>query len=140
MKLSRSRSIITVVMRVPLGELDSGLSWSGGCARHATWIAGVRFVSAADSDAQRSIEVMTVSQRSPAVERARNEAHPGDPRRMMSAPITPRETTVKFAQWNPHNDGDDGPTEADLDSFVNAYWGTDDSDEDSCYSYHSDFH
>ena len=92
------------------------------------------------NDSQRSIEVMTVSQRSPEVERARNEAHPGDPRRMMSTQAPPRETTVKFAQWNPHNEADDGPTEADLNSFVDAYWGTDDSDEDSCYSYHSDFH
>ena len=95
---------------------------------------------AANSDAQCSIEVMTVSQRSPAVERARNEAHPSDPRRMMSTPTTPREATVKFAQWNPHNDIDDGPTKADLNSFMDAYWGTDDSYEDSCYSYHSDFH
>ena len=80
---------------------------------------------ATDSDAQCSIEVMTVSQRSPTVERARSEAHPG---------------AVKFVQWNPHNDVDNGPTEADLNDFVDAYWGTDDSDEDSCYSYHSDFH
>ena len=58
--------------------------------------------------------------------RAKSEAHPGDPRRMMGE--TNNQTAmVKFAQWNTvHNN----VSEEDLDKFVDAYWQSSDDDED----------
>ena len=60
--------------------------------------------------------------------KARNEAHPGDPRRMMGATNNPT-AMVKFAQWNTTHDN---TSEEDLDRFVDTYWyqSTDDESED----------
>ena len=56
---------------------------------------------AAHNDPQQSIEVMTISQRTPAVKHARSEAQPGNPHRTMSTLTPPRETTVKIRSVEP---------------------------------------
>ena len=60
------------------------------------------------------------------LDRAKSEAHPGDPQRMMGE--TNNQTAmVKFAQWNTAHDS---VSEEDLDKFVDAYWQVSDDDED----------
>ena len=62
--------------------------------------------------------------------RARSNAHPGDPRRMMgSQKHTNKTTQVKFTSWGHDSDINDN----DIEQFVDACW---DSSEDS----DSDFH
>ena len=39
------RSIVIIVVGVPLGKFDSGFMWGGLCTHHAAWVAGMRFAS-----------------------------------------------------------------------------------------------
>ena len=58
--------------------------------------------------------------------RAKSEAHPGNPRRMMRE-ANNQTAMGKFAQWNTAHDN---VSEEDLDKFVDAYWQSSDDDED----------
>ena len=92
--------------------------------------------SLADEKSPTSMEVMKVSHGN-GISQARNESHPGDPRRMMGSTPTDRVATIKFAQWNhPDDDNSDDISETDIEQFIQAGWGTD-SDNDSSTS---DFH
>ena len=72
-------------------------------------------------------ETMTVNVHD-ATSQARDNAHPGDPRRMMgSQRHTNQVTQVKFTNWGNDMDVD----EEDLNHFVDAYWESDDNDSDS---------
>ena len=89
-----------------------------------------------DDKPPTSMEVMRVTHDN-GVSQARNETHPGDPRRMMGSTTPARVATIKFAQWNQSDDDDnDDLSETDIEQFIQAGWGTDsDSNSDA-----SDFH
>ena len=89
-----------------------------------------------DDQPPTSMDVMRVTHDN-GVSQARNETHPGDPRRMMGSTPPARVATIKFAQWNQSDeDNSDDLSETDLEQFIQAGWGTDsDSNSDA-----SDFH
>jgi hypothetical protein len=66
-----------------------------------------------------------------AVSKARSEAHPGDPRRMLGSSKTKsksRTSEVKMVNWGVDNDSDDGANEH-IDHAVEDYWQSDSSSD-----------